>query len=598
MRWFVLRRTQIALALCCIFLFIFLQFPIVASTDIQDDIRYGPFLDKAIFKVIVGQHQRTLALQGGVIDIGNIGLSSLNTLDADPDIDIYESPRNGYASVYINSDRYPLNISGFRRAFAFAFNKTKAIYDVYEGHASLHDSLVPSTNRWCAEDLFDYHYYEAEPERGNALLDELGFTINNETGFRDAPNGDSFSVQGFYFQPPKLWQVAADALHSLHIDTTWYYYGWFPMPWVPPPTWGMITGSMSFEYDNLDVGLDLTNFRNDTYDFWMDKFNNGKTYEEVYEASTEIQKILHYNVPILVACQNSYLQGYRNDTFQGHVGDITRYFSGPWTMRRMHRINGEPGGMAYIALGYEIDTFNFYTTTSPYSRMILENLYSSLYSRGPDMNPIPDLVESMLVETHSDNPSIPDGHTRFTFDILKHGQWSDGVPLTAEDIAFTFIYLLESKAYGNPAADILSDLVSVYSPTTYQVVMEFSTESYWHFYNIAYEFIIPKHIFTTIGYSGWNTWNPVLDVEEPHVTSGPFVLTDLEPGEFYELSQNPSYHWHQPDVPLPPPNVNNTSTTTATPFPVFDILPIVATASTVVIVGVMLLLIRERKYSD
>jgi ABC-type transport system substrate-binding protein len=212
------------------------------------------------------------------------------------------------------------------------------------------------------------------------------------------------------------------------------------------------------------------------------------------------------------------------------------------------------------------------------------------------MNPIPDLAESMLVEIQSNNSVLPLNHIRFTFGIIHNATWSDGEPLTAEDVAFTFNYVHESGAYGNPAADVLTDFVTAYAPSSYEVVIEFSTESYLHFYNIAYQYIIPKHIFTTIGYEGWNTWNPAFNPEEPHVTCGPFLLTDFEAGEWYELTVNPRYHW-LPYRP-PSPSFTNTSTPTPTSFAIFQILLYtVLSASTVVFVGVILLLIRERKYS-
>ncbi|MFW9963785.1 MAG: ABC transporter substrate-binding protein, partial [Candidatus Sifarchaeia archaeon] len=540
-----MRRSRSALSLCCIFLIILFQIPLVVCIDIPEDIRYGPFIDRAVYKVIVGDDQRALALESGAIDIGSIYQSQVSTLDANPDIDILECPRNGHFGITINCSEYPLNISGFRRAFAFAFNKIKAIDYVYEGHATLHDSVVPSTSRWCAENLLEYHYYEADIERGNSLLDELGFAFNTTTGFRDAPNGEPFTVRG-YNSPTgpaivgAISQLACETLDSLNINNDWYNPGW--EPWPRPQIFNdMVVTGWYFGYNTIawENLIQFSNYRNDTVTYWIDKYNDWKTYNEVFEASTEIQKNLHYNVPRLVVCQDNYHEAVRNNQFQGHVEDANRYFSGPWTLRRIHEIDGSYGGLFSIALNGEPDGFNIYTAYSSYSHLILENLYSCLYSHDPNMNPIPDLAESMLVETHSNNSLIPDGHMRFTFDILQNATWSDGRTMTADDIAFTFLYQLESGLYGNPAADSLSGLFSVYAPSTYRVVFEFSSESHWNFNKIAYEYIIPEHIFTAIGYSGWNTWNPVYNPDEPHVTCGPFLLTDFEDGEYYELTANP-----------------------------------------------------------
>jgi ABC-type transport system substrate-binding protein len=603
MGWIVLRGSRSALSLCCIVLFVFLLIPIGTSVDIQNDIRHGPFISKAVYKVIVGDDQTALALQAGVVDIGSIGYLPVSTIYADPDIDVLESPRNGYSCITINCDKYPLNNSVFRRAFAFAFDKSKAVDYVYLGHGFPHDSIVPSISRWCAEDLLEYHYYEADIERGNALLDELGFTLNTTTGFREAPNGEPFNVIVYYspsspLKAGKIAQLACEALDALYVDYyTYDDWGWWP--WVLPEDYDMVVMGQNFEYDTLIWEDHRSNYRNDSLTYWIEKYQDGRTYEEVFEAATEVQKNIHYNLPRLVVCQSNYFEAGRNDQFQGYVEDQSRYFSGPWTLRKIQQLNGTYGGTFSLALGQEPDSFNIYTTNSLYSRKILENLYSSLYSRSPNMDTIPDLAESMIVETHSDNPSVPQNHTRFTFDILQNATWSDGVPLTAEDIAFTFIYQLESSFYGNPAADSLRDLVSVYAPSPNRVVFEFSSESYWHFYNIAYDYIIPKHIFTTIGYEGWNTWNPVFGQDEPHVTCGPFVFTDFDySDETYELTVNPDYHWLPQRPPLSP-SVNNTSTPLTTPDSIFEIVSIaLSTTYVVVTAGIIVLLIYDRKHSE
>ena len=585
----MLRRSRSAISLCCIFLVAFLQFPLVTSIDIPEDIRHGPFIDRVVYRVILGQDSVLLALQSGEVEIGHIDHSPIWILSSDPDIDVLETPRNAYSYISINCDKYPMNILGFRQAFAFAFNKSKAVDYVYEGHASLHDSVVPSTHRWCAEDLLEYHYYEADIERGNAILDELGFTLNATSGYRDAPNGEPFTVIGIYpeyIEPARIAQLAREALDSLHISSFW------DTPWYPVPllSYDMIVSSWSGEYDTMVWENSIFNYYNASLSYWIEEYNDGKTYEEVFEASAEIQKILHYNVPRLVVCQPNYLEAIRIDQFQGHVEDYHRYFSGPWTLRRIHRVDGTYGGTFNLAISRYLFTFNIYI----YSHMIFENLYSSLFSHGPNLEPIPDLAESMLVETHSDNPSISQGHTRFTFDILQNATWSDGMALTAEDISFTFLYQIESGFYGNPAVSSLTDLVGVYSPSTYRVVFEFSSESYWHFDKIAYDYIIPKHIFTTIGYEGWNTWNPVLDPAEPHVTCGPFLLTDFDAGEFIELTVNPDYHW----LPMRPPQPPNHGTSTTPIMEIPKTVFVTFTVYSLVIVVAVMILIGERKHPD
>ena len=551
-------------------------------TALPNDLQYGPFVDRIVYKVIENDDQRYLALQAGEIemDMGFFDPARLPTLAADPDIDIFSALRNGYGHITINCRDYPLNISGFRRAFAFAFDKTAVTVDVFDGFSQEHDSVVPFSNGWCIENDFDWDYYTDRSDIGNQILDDLGFEINGTTGFRDAPNGESFDILIEYgydnpFQggdpdwiSSEIASIGVDALHALHIDANMNQYSRSMPTLEEHGNYDMVVYSKNFYDNNVDwlayeywseyadvYDENPSNFQNDTYDSWRDQLLHGTTLEEVYEAAAEMQKILHYNVPRLVVYENTYLQGYRNDQFTGHVGDLGRYISGLWTMRKIQKLDGTFGGTVAIAISGAPDNFNIYRSESVYSAAIFDNLYSSLYRQGPDLSPVPDLARTILTETHDDNPAVPEGHTRFTIDIIQNAIWSDGTDLTASDVAFTYSYQFESAAYGNPAGQEIGNIVAAYAPTQYIVVLEFNTESYWHFSTFAYDYIIPEHIFNNddgIGCENWYTWNPVLDPAEPQVTCGPYVFADYEQGEFYELTYNPLFHYDAGSVPRPP----------------------------------------------
>jgi ABC-type transport system substrate-binding protein len=561
-----------------------------ALFDAPSNLNIGPYVDKVVYRVIANQDQRLLALQAGEIDMDLSFFDPVHftTLDADPDINIFEGQRNGYGHFTINCDKYPLNISGLRRAFAYAFDKTRVTSETFDGFSIEHDSLIAPSNPWCIEDDFGWHYYTNQSDIGNQILDDLNFTIDPGSGYRLAPDGTAFNVVIEYISPglpfgnPAF--IGVDALQSLHINATTragagndiasrlsqhqdydivlYAVNFedFDIEWLAYDYWS----------DYADVPYqNPTNFRNTTYDSWRDQLLFGKTYEEVYEAASEMQKILQYNVPRLVIYVNTYIQGYRNDKFTGQVPDQGSYITGQWTMRKIHKIDGTRGGVVLIAASTEPDIFNFFVSNNPTSTSIFHEVWPSLYAQSPNLTAYPYLAESMLVEKYEDNSQVTDNHTRFTLDIIQNATWSDGTPLTAEDVAFSFNYIIESGIYGNQAAMQLSNLYSVYAPTPNRVVIEFSSENYWHFSHFAYQYIIPKHIFnneTGIGYQGWNTWNPVFDPAEPYITAGPYLVTDYDAGEFYELSVNPDFAYYEspavtdhpitysPPQPPPPPS--------------------------------------------
>ncbi len=563
-------RQLVAIAMVTAFLFMTCSPVIdVVATDVLSNINVGPYVNKIVFKVINDYNLQIQALQTGTIDIIHNSLKpdDIQIVDADPDISLLSTLRNGYGCITINCRDYPLNISAFRRAFAYAFDKSRVTTDIFYGLSQDHDSLVPYVSDWCIEDDMPYHYYLAEISKGAQILDAANFTIDPVTGYRNAPDGSPFEVvlefpTGVEDIMGVIAQIGVNSLRTLDVNarvsSTAFYELMSRLD--NHGDYDMICHAYNFHDDNVewlayyywseyadDPYLNPTNFKNSTYDSWRNQLLYGETYEEIYEAAAEMQMILQYNVPRLVVYENYMLQAYRNDTFTGHVEDINRYIAGTWTLKKIHKIDGTRGGTVSIALG-EPDSFNVFLGTDVYSSTILDNLWPRLYLKGPNFEAIPYLAEELLVETHSENQDVQEGHTRFTVDIVTNATWTDGTPVTALDIAITFLYLSESRECGNPASARMGDLVTAYAPTTYRAVIEFNTESYWHICNFAYEYILPHHIFNDKGgidASKWASWNPVFDPSEPYVTAGPFTLTDFEVGEFTEISANPSF-WFFP----------------------------------------------------
>jgi ABC-type transport system substrate-binding protein len=292
------------------------------------------------------------------------------------------------------------------------------------------------------------------------------------------------------------------------------------------------------------------NFRNATYDSWRTQLLHSTEYEEICEAAEEMQIILHENVPLVVAYENIYIQAFRTDRFTGHVEHPLLGIGSPWTLRNVHRTDNASGGIVYYAVNDDPNTFNIYLPANDAASQIMAQLWPSLYLKGPDLRPVPYLAKDVKIETHTDNSSVPRDHTRFTIDIVQNANWTDGTPLTAEDVVFSLKYAFESGVYGNPAGESMTQLVAAYAPTTYRAVILFESESYWHFSRFAYDYIIPKHIYENIGYQGWNSWDPVLwNTTEPYVTAGPFRLTEYIIGEFVELSSNLDF-WYHPRLPV------------------------------------------------
>lgn len=130
-----------------------------------------------------------------------------------------------------------------------------------------------------------------------------------------------------------------------------------------------------------------------------------------------------------------------------------------------------------------------------------------------------------------------DNNRVLTFVIRKGVKWSDGQPLTAADVAFTYNLL---KRY--PALD-LNSIWSVLSSVTQSgddVVLHFKTAAVTYFYYVADQFwVLPQHIWSKVA-------NPVTYTDSAPVGSGPYLMSRCT-GENITYTANPNY-W-QPGLP-------------------------------------------------
>ena len=157
-------------------------------------------------------------------------------------------------------------------------------------------------------------------------------------------------------------------------------------------------------------------------------------------------------------------------------------------------------------------------------------LYNGLLKYDKDINLIGDLAESWSVS--------PDGLV-LTFDLRKNVRWHDGVPLTAEDVKFTYEKLINPDTKTPYAADyLLVKKFEILGPykirITYREPLATSLES-WGMG------IIPRHIFEkeNINSSAYN--------RKP-VGTGPYLFREWKTDEKIVLEANPAYFEGRPYI--------------------------------------------------
>jgi ABC-type transport system substrate-binding protein len=596
-------KRTIAITLAAVFTFMAIS-PIFATAQaLPGHANSTVFIDKLRFDVITSDDLQVLALQNDEIDIiGDfLDASFIPALETAENIELSSVLRNGYGFVTINTAKYPMNYTAFRRALAFSLDKNAISSEIFEGYSGSQDSPIPKQNGWSIEGQLPYTYYEQDIETGAQLLLDAGFYIPPGEDFMVGPNGpfEQILVECASSSPVAIEVGAfiAAALTDLQVDATseptdfYEYLGRLNnhldydmcfLAWEPildadflAKEWGPGTWNTPLQ--------NFPNWRNATFDSYADDLLHSLDYQTVYDAAIAMQEVWVYESPMIICYQNIKYHAYRTDRFEGHVNDWADGTPGSKTHHKVHlkADQGGPfGGTFRTSNALDLDTFNLLGASSSYTVRVLDELYDAMMILDKDANDKMWLAESYLAETHADNDAVPDGHTRFTFNLHQNATWTDGTQLTAEDVAFSLNFLRDAP--GNRYRADLLELSAAYAPSTYTVIAEFNTESFWHLHGVAFKPIFPKHIMQDIVIEDWAEWSPNPPVEE-FVTSGPFVITEYVAGEFVELDYNPDYFM------APDRTVVTTTTTTTTTEPQPDLtMAIVAGAvgaAVVILVG-------------
>ena len=197
---------------------------------------------------------------------------------------------------------------------------------------------------------------------------------------------------------------------------------------------------------------------------------------------------------------------------------------------------GVPGGRLVIATFGDPKTFNPITANEQSSEEIYRHLFAALLGFDvPSQTVMPGLAESWT--------NAPDGKT-WTFHLRKNLRWSDGEPLTADDVVFTWdaiynpgidnvtrdLFIVDGKKFTVTKADDLT--IQVVTPEIYAPFLE----------NFGGVPILPKHIlekfvadktFTSAYGVNWDAARIV--------GSGPFRLKEYKPAQSILLERNPYF---------------------------------------------------------
>jgi peptide/nickel transport system substrate-binding protein len=151
-----------------------------------------------------------------------------------------------------------------------------------------------------------------------------------------------------------------------------------------------------------------------------------------------------------------------------------------------------------------------------------------------DLSPAPGLATGC-------DPS--EDHMTWTCHLREGLKWSDGTPLTSEDVAFTYRFVIDNsmsafKSYFpfNPTFETPDDTTLIWKTEQPTFAPDLP----------PWVYIVPEHVWAK--YDGKDKKEIKSAPNTPSVASGPFTLTDWERGQGWTMERNPYFEGDEPTV--------------------------------------------------
>jgi peptide/nickel transport system substrate-binding protein len=187
-----------------------------------------------------------------------------------------------------------------------------------------------------------------------------------------------------------------------------------------------------------------------------------------------------------------------------------------------------------------VDSFNPFNGIVAESYEMWALMYDYIVGWNDDMSPS---KEGGLAD---DWQTSPDGLT-WTFDIRTGVKWNDGVPLTANDVAYTLNRILDGGPEAITWGSYLKSVDSVTAPNATTVVLKLSKPN--AVLPLLPMPIIPEHIWKGVSEDEVKSYANEPTGGKPVVGSGPFELIEgTADGDSYRFTANPDYWGGAPNV--------------------------------------------------
>lgn len=186
----------------------------------------------------------------------------------------------------------------------------------------------------------------------------------------------------------------------------------------------------------------------------------------------------------------------------------------------------------------DVDSLNPFTGILAESYEIFQLQYATLLSTSSaDFTPDAGLAESWEASA--------DGKT-WTYTLRPDLLWSDGTPLTANDVVYTFERILNGRYEQRNFGNYVRNITSVTAPDDRTVVM--TTREPAPIMERLAVYILPEHVWSSIDAKAVKSFANEPEAGQTLVGSGPFLVVERRTGQFIRMVANDNYYKGRPNV--------------------------------------------------
>ncbi len=197
------------------------------------------------------------------------------------------------------------------------------------------------------------------------------------------------------------------------------------------------------------------------------------------------------------------------------------------------------GNLLRVGVTSKVDSLNPFVSDSDYSSVMYQYVYPHLTEYDENLEIVPSFAESW--------DSSEDGKT-WTFHTVADAKWSDGEPLTAEDVAFTANLILE---YADGPTGILSGWVAhlenAEAVDDNTVVFNYESPVANVLTQVQALHILPEHVWSSLA-TGDGEEITTFENAAPIVSGGPFTMDSYKKDQMMLFSNNENWYGEKPKI--------------------------------------------------